>query len=110
MQVPTMHRSMPNPLIHSIHQSVGVVTDKFLELIAEEIEFSTNEILKDMQNKNRRPARPTHCPLEMYWTFPEYRLRYKFREMRLFRSGGLFQSYTNFITAIAQKQKSPLFI
>ena len=89
-QVATMHRSMPNPLIHSIHQSVGVVIDKFLELVAEEIEFSTNEILKDMQNKNRRPARPTHCLLEMYWSFPDYRLRNKFREMRLFRSGGYF--------------------
>ena len=45
--------------------------DKFLELVAEEIEFSANEILKDMQNKKRRPARPTHYPLEMYWSFPD---------------------------------------
>ena len=45
--------------------------DKFLELVAEEIEFSANEILKDMQNKKRRPARPTHCPLKMYWSFPD---------------------------------------
>ena len=55
-----MHRSMPNPLINSIHQSIGVAMDKFLELVAKEIEFSTNEILKDMQNKKRRPTRPTH--------------------------------------------------
>ena len=39
--------------------------DKFLELVPEKIEFSANEILKDMQNKKRRPARLTHCPLEM---------------------------------------------
>ena len=45
--------------------------EKFLELVAEEIEFSANEILKDMQNKKRRPARPTHCPLEMCWSFPD---------------------------------------
>ena len=71
MQVATMHRSMPNSLIHSIHQSIGVVMDKFLKLVAEEIEFSTNEIFKDMQNKNRRPARPTHCQLKLYWSFPD---------------------------------------
>ena len=29
----------------------------------------------------------------------------KFRETALFQSAGLFQSYTNFITVIAQKQK-----
>ena len=45
--------------------------DKFLELIAEKIKFSGNEILKDMQNQKRRPAHPTHCPLEMYWSFPD---------------------------------------
>ena len=45
--------------------------DKFLELVAEEIEFSANEILKDMQNKKRIPARPTHCPVEMCWSFPD---------------------------------------
>ena len=61
-----MHRSMQNPLIHSIHQSIGMVMDKFLELVAEEIEFSANEILKDTQNKKRRAARPTNCPLERY--------------------------------------------
>ena len=66
-----MHRSMQNPLIHSIHQSIGVVMDKFLELVAEEIEFSANEILKDMPNKKRRPAGPTHFPLEMCWSFPD---------------------------------------
>ena len=42
VQVATRHRSMQNPLIH---QSIGVVMDKFLELVAAEIEFSTNEIL-----------------------------------------------------------------
>ena len=67
-----MHRSMQNPLIHSIHQSIGVVMDKFLELVAEEIEFNANEILKDVQKKKRkRPARPTNCPLEMCWSFPD---------------------------------------
>ena len=45
--------------------------DKFLDLVAEEIESSANEILKDMQNKKRRPVLPTHCPLEMCWTFPD---------------------------------------
>ena len=66
IQVATVQRSMQNHLIHSILQSVGVVMDKFLELIAEKIKFSGNEILKDMQNQKRRPAHPTHCPLEMY--------------------------------------------
>ena len=62
-----MHRSMQNPLIHSIHECIGVVIDRFLELVAEEIEFHANKILKDIQNKKRRrPARPTNCPLEMY--------------------------------------------
>ena len=50
-QVATMHRSMQNPLIHSIHQSIGVIMKKFLKLVAEEIKFSANEVLKDMQNK-----------------------------------------------------------
>ena len=36
VQVGTMHRSMESPLIHSIHQSIVVVMDKFLELVAEE--------------------------------------------------------------------------
>ena len=36
VQVATMHRSMQNPLIHSIHQSIGVVMDNFLKLVAEE--------------------------------------------------------------------------
>ena len=45
--------------------------EKFLELVAEEIEFSGNEILKDMQNKRRRAAGPTHCQLEMCWSFPD---------------------------------------
>ena len=48
VQVTTMHRSMQNPLIHSIHESIGVIMNKFLELVAEEIKFSANEILKDM--------------------------------------------------------------
>ena len=60
-----------NPLIHSIHQSIGVVMDKFLELVAEAIKFSANEILKDIQNKKRRPVLPTHCLLEMYGSFPD---------------------------------------
>ena len=71
IQVATVQRSMQNHLIHSILQSIGVVMDKFLELIAEKIKFSGNEILKDMQNQKRRPAHPTHCPLEMYWSFPD---------------------------------------
>ena len=66
IQVATVQRSMQNHLIHSILQSIGVVMDKFLELIAEKIKFSGNEILKDMQNQKRPPAHPTHCPLEMY--------------------------------------------
>ena len=71
VQVATVQRSMQDHLIHSIHQSIGVVMDKFLELVAEEIEFSANEILKDMQNKKKGPARPTHCSLEMCWSFPD---------------------------------------
>ena len=70
-QVATMHRSMKNPLIHSIHQSIGVIMKKFLELVAEEIKFSANEVLKDMQNKKERPACPVNCLLEMYWSFPD---------------------------------------
>ena len=65
-----MHRSIQNLLILSIHQSIGVVMNKFLELVAKEIEFIANEILKDMQNNKRGPARPT-CPLEMCWSFPD---------------------------------------
>ena len=61
---------MQNPLIHFIHQSIGEVMDKFLELVAEEVKFSANEILKDKQNKKRRPACPIHCPLEICWSFP----------------------------------------
>ena len=45
--------------------------DKFLELVAEAIKFSANEILKDIQNKKRRPVLPTHCLLEMYGSFPD---------------------------------------
>ena len=63
VQVATVQRSMQDHLIHSIHQSIGVVMDKFLELVAEEIEFSANE--------KRRPARPTHCPIEMCWSFSD---------------------------------------
>ena len=81
---------MQNTLIHSIHQSLGVVMDKFLELVAEEIKFGANEILKDMQNKKKRPARPIHCPLNV---LELSRLGNKIRETRLFRSAGLFQSY-----------------
>ena len=62
---------MQNPLVHSIHQSIGVVMDKFLELVTEEIEFSANEILKDMQNKKRSSARPTHSLREMCWSFSD---------------------------------------
>ena len=52
-----MHRNMQNPLMHSTHQSIGVVMDNFLELVAEEIEFSANGTLKYMENSKRRPAR-----------------------------------------------------
>ena len=34
VQVATVHRSIQKPLIHSIHQSIVVVMDKFLELVA----------------------------------------------------------------------------
>ena len=71
VQVATVHRSMQNPLIHSIHQSIDMVMHKFLELVDEEIKFSANEILTDMQSKKRRPARPTYCPLEMYCSFSD---------------------------------------
>ena len=36
VQVATMHRSIQNPLIHSIHQSIGVIMNKLLKLVAEE--------------------------------------------------------------------------
>ena len=39
VQVTTMYRSMQNPLIHSIHKSIGVVMDKVLELVADEIKI-----------------------------------------------------------------------
>ena len=45
----------------SFHQSISVVMEKFLELIAEDTKFGAN----DTRNKMRRPARPTcpsHCP------------------------------------------------
>ena len=42
---------MQNPLIHSINQSIGVVMDKFLELVAQEIEFSANKILKECKTR-----------------------------------------------------------
>ena len=58
LQVATMPRSMQNPLIHSIYQSIGVVIDKFLELVAEEIEFSANEILKDIQTRKEDQLLP----------------------------------------------------
>ena len=75
--------------------------DKFLELVAEEIEFSANEILKDMQNKKRRPARLTHCPLEMCQRFPDQEKSSVKRGY--FDQWGYF-NHTNFITAIPQKQ------
>ena len=71
VRVATMHRSMQSPIIYSIHRNISVVMEKFLELVAEETEFSANEIFKDMQNKKRRPARPTHYPHEMCWSFPD---------------------------------------
>ena len=47
-----MHRSMQNPLIHSIHESIVICdNEEVLKLVAEEIKFSANEVLKDMQNK-----------------------------------------------------------
>ena len=60
VQVATMHRSMQNPLIHSIHQSIGVVMDKFLELVAEE--------LNSVQIKSLKICT---CPLGMCWRFPD---------------------------------------
>ena len=43
----------------SFHSSKHtLVIDKFLKLVAEEIRFSANETLKDIQNKKRKPARP----------------------------------------------------
>ena len=61
--VATMHRSMQNPLIHSIHQSIGVVMDKFLELVAEEIKFSANEILKDIKSLKQEKKTSSSQPL-----------------------------------------------
>ena len=46
VQVATMHRSMQNPLIHSIHQNIGEVMDKFLELVAEESNSVQMKFLK----------------------------------------------------------------
>ena len=36
VQVAKMHRGVQNPLIHSIHQSIGVIMNKLLKLVAEE--------------------------------------------------------------------------
>ena len=63
VQIATMHRSMQNPLIHSIHQSIGVVMDKFLELVAEEIKFSANEILKDIKSLKQEKKTSSSQPL-----------------------------------------------
>ena len=68
VQVATMHRSMQNLLIHSIHQSIGVVMDKLLELIGGE---SNSVQMKSLKMCKRRPARPTHCPLGMCWSFSD---------------------------------------
>ena len=64
VQVATVHRSMQNSLIHSIHQSIGVVMNTFLELVVEEMKFSVNEIRKDMRNTKRRSARPSPRPAQ----------------------------------------------
>ena len=45
-------------LFNSFHQSIDVLVDKLLELIAEETEFSANEILKDTRSKKRRQLVP----------------------------------------------------
>ena len=63
VQVATMHRIMKNPLIHSIHQNIGVVMDKFLELVAEEIKFSANEILKDIKSLKQEKKTSSSQPL-----------------------------------------------
>ena len=63
VQIATMHRSMQNPLFHSIHQSIGVVMDKFLELVAEEIKFSANEILKDIKSLKQEKKTSSSQPL-----------------------------------------------
>ena len=63
VQIATMHRSMQNPLIHSIHQSIGVVMDNFLELVAEEIKFSANEILKDIKSLKQEKKTSSSQPL-----------------------------------------------
>ena len=63
VQIATMHRSMQNPLIHSIHQSIGVVMDKFLELVAEEIKFRANEILKDIKSLKQEKKTSSSQPL-----------------------------------------------
>ena len=44
---------------------------KFLELVAEEIELSADEIFKHMKSNKRRLARPTQCQLEMYWSLAD---------------------------------------
>ena len=62
---------MQNTLIHSIHQSLGVVMDKFLELVAEEIKFGANEILKDMQNKKKKDQLVPSTAHSMCWNFPD---------------------------------------
>ena len=104
VQIATMHRSMQNPLIHSIHQNIGVVMDKFLELVAEEIKFSANEILKDIKSLKQEKKTSSSQPLPTQIVLELSRLGNKFCETGLFRSAGLFQSYTKCITAIPQKQ------
>ena len=63
VQVATMHRNMQNPLMHSTHQSIGVVMDNFLELVAEEIKFSANEILKDIKSLKQEKKTSSSQPL-----------------------------------------------
>ena len=100
VQVTTVHRSMQNPLIRSIHQSIGVIMNKFLELVAEEIESSANETLKDIQNKKRRPARPS--PTACSKCIGAFQITKWLPWTGLFRSLGLFQSDTNFISDCRQ--------
>ena len=65
IQVAKMHRSMQNPLIHSIHQRIGVVMETFLELVAEEsnsVQIKSLKICKARkQDQLFRPTAHSEC-------------------------------------------------
>ena len=81
LQVATMHRSMQNPLIHSMHQSIGVVMGTFLEMIAEELNAVQIKSLKICKARKEDQLVPPTAHSECVGAF---QIRNKFRETALF--------------------------